>query len=281
MKIGCWYINDEGLCEFDDSYVGPIDIPVVATACSGMFAYKNIKEGCYLNDFDTSRIDNFNNMFRSCTIPEGFTFGPKFDTSFAKSMRRMFAEAKLPRDFKLGEKFSIPVGADCEEMFAEAIFAPGVVLPKEVTSKDSSVLKDAKYEDGTPYDANAAHTAAIASAFGAAADLDFSQEQFVADMFYAAWHSLQADPTKLDKSFLPYRPVGMTEDEALSVFIQRLEYVHGLVTKLQNGSGDFDADTYLMELFGPRYKDIPHASIEQCKTKEDCDDLYSRLYPML
>ena len=112
-----WNEVMDGIYTFDDAYVGPIDIPQGVINCDEMFAHCQIKEGCYLRNFDTHAVVSMARMFYDATIPKGFSLGDKFDTSNVERMQMMFADARVPDDFVLGDNFSIKSRCNITDMF--------------------------------------------------------------------------------------------------------------------------------------------------------------------
>ena len=115
---------------FNSSYVGPISLPKGCTNVNSLFQRCNIKEGCYLDDFDTSKVTNMSYMFAGCRIPKGFTLGDKFDTSNVTDMHEMFVGCDIPNDFTLGNKFDTSNVRYMGDMFAH------MTLPDDFTLGD-------------------------------------------------------------------------------------------------------------------------------------------------
>ena len=117
-----YYVRrQDGQIIFNDSYVGPIDFPEVKdeviTDLHGLFAGCNIKDGCYLHDFDTSQVTNMESMFERTILPKGFTLGANFNTGNVKTMKRMFSNTRMKEDFVLGHQFDTSKVANMELMF--------------------------------------------------------------------------------------------------------------------------------------------------------------------
>lgn len=112
-----YHISDNNYLRFNSDYVGPIDLPKGVKNLSGLFTKCNIKEGCYLREFDTSEVENMEGMFNECSIPEKFILGNNFNTSNVKNMRYMFCDAELPKDFVLGDKFNTSNVENMSHMF--------------------------------------------------------------------------------------------------------------------------------------------------------------------
>ena len=115
----CWTRILDGMYLFNDDYVGPIDLPDNVINCDDMFAHCNIKEGCYLRDFDTSNVVSMVRMFYGATIPKGFSLGDNFNTENVERMQMMFAEASVTNDFTLGDKFKIKSRCNIRDMFKD------------------------------------------------------------------------------------------------------------------------------------------------------------------
>ena len=81
-------VDSNGRYNYDDSYVGPIDIPMDVDSFDYLFANKVIRPGCYI---------------RHCP--------------HVKSARGMFSDAVLPKDFHLGEEFAASTLNDTSYMF--------------------------------------------------------------------------------------------------------------------------------------------------------------------
>ena len=88
--------DDEGAIRFDDSYVGPIDLPADVVDCSSMFAGCTLQEGCYLRHFDTSHVTVMNEMFANSILPKGFTLGSSFSMRKVMQLSDMFEGCLLP-----------------------------------------------------------------------------------------------------------------------------------------------------------------------------------------
>ena len=91
-----WIQDDDGAIRFDDSYVGPIDLPADVVDCSSMFAGCTLQEGCYLRHFDTSRVTAMNEMFAGSKLPKSFTLGSSFTVKGARQFTSMFDNCRLP-----------------------------------------------------------------------------------------------------------------------------------------------------------------------------------------
>lgn len=122
------WMRVNGEWRFNDKYVGPITLPEPwLTSCHRMFSMCDIKEGCYLKDFDTSIVEDMSEMFYHCRLPHGFALGDKFDTSAVRDMSAMFKECLMNDDFSLGNKFITDEVEDMSYMFDTC------QLPKEFT----------------------------------------------------------------------------------------------------------------------------------------------------
>ena len=91
-----WIQTDDGRLQFDEVYVGPIDLPEDVTDCTAMFAGCVLREGCYLRHFDTSRVTVMNEMFANSTLPKGFTLGSSFSMRKVMQLSDMFEGCLLP-----------------------------------------------------------------------------------------------------------------------------------------------------------------------------------------
>ena len=79
-----WYLDDEDRLRFNDSYVGPIDIPKgMVKSLDYAFFECDVQYGCYLRHFSTAGVDSMNFMFANCVLPVGFTFPQNFYTEGA------------------------------------------------------------------------------------------------------------------------------------------------------------------------------------------------------
>jgi len=116
---------------FKDNYVGPISLPKGCKDTRRLFEHCNIKEGCYLADFDTSDVDCMMGMFYKTKIPKGFTLGDRFDTSAVTHMNSMFYGATLPDNFSLGDKFNTSNVKRAGGMFYRATLPENFTLNNE------------------------------------------------------------------------------------------------------------------------------------------------------
>lgn len=124
-----WIRESNNQFRFRDSYVGPIDIPPQIRSCDYMFEGCDVKEGCYLRNFDTKWITSMHAMFKNASLPKGFSLGLEFDTTNVRDMTSMFESAKFPREFNLGSKFNTRNVLYCNRMFHESM------LPNSMLSK--------------------------------------------------------------------------------------------------------------------------------------------------
>lgn len=105
-----------GQLKFNDEYVGPIDLPEGVTNCSGMFANRDIQKGCYLRNFDTSKVTDMSRMFKNCKIPEGFNLNGGFTLDAATDLREMFKDCVVPSSFRVSMNVNVPEGATTDGM---------------------------------------------------------------------------------------------------------------------------------------------------------------------
>lgn len=132
-----YYHRDiENQLRFDDDYVGPIDFPEdrdnPVTSLCGLFARRELKKGCYLRNFDTSKVTGMSHMFWACKLPEGFTLGDKFDTSKVLHMCDMFSRCSMPQGFTLGNKFDTRSVVDMSRMFYKCSMPEGFTLDNKI-----------------------------------------------------------------------------------------------------------------------------------------------------
>ena len=98
--------------------------------------------GCWLEDFDTSDVEDMAEMFSHCKIPEGFSLGDRFDTSNVKDMSRMFAYCKIPKGFSLGDKFDTSNVKDMRDMFIFCKMSEGFSLGDKFNTSNVEFMND-------------------------------------------------------------------------------------------------------------------------------------------
>ena len=140
---------DRNYIQFDDNYVGPISFPKGCTDAAYMFLHREIKSGCYFDDFDTTGVEDMSYMFCGATLPDKFTLGNKFDTSSAKYMHHMFSQTTLPNSFTLGDKFNTTNAKRKDHMFEGATFTNGrkVQSINDVLTTSTVCCKSSRFND--------------------------------------------------------------------------------------------------------------------------------------
>lgn len=150
-----WKMNKDGTLEFDDSYVGPIELPQGVTSCRAMFAGKTLRPGCSLTDFDTSNVTDFEGMFKFCTLPADFKLPASFSTKSAKTMRQMFFGCHFSGEFSFTPQFIIPKFCDCSKMFEKVEFTNVFTFPdsfKPFEAKSTvEMFKDTVIPEGVTF----------------------------------------------------------------------------------------------------------------------------------
>ena len=125
---GPWY-RMNGEWRFNEKYVGPIPLPEPELqSCHRMFYQCDIREGCYLEDFDTSSVEDMSEMFYYCELPQGFTLGDSFNTAAVRDMSAMFEGCFMNDGFSLGDNFVTTNVEDMSYMFNNCRMPEGFTL---------------------------------------------------------------------------------------------------------------------------------------------------------
>ena len=229
-------VDCNGLLRFRAGYKGPIDLPKGVTSCRTMFANCDLTN-CYLRAFDTSLVTDMLRMFDNCKLPEGFMLGDKFDTSKVTVMTSMFCGCKLPEGFTLGDKFDTANVTDTSRMFECCKLPEGFTLGDKFDTSKVETMQEMFYGCTCP-------------------------ENFtLSSKFHVAKVEDMKDVFKYAK--LPSRCEGLVRPFAI-------------IEVLRDAAATFDCVEYLKTLFGEQFNDLPYASVANCETKADCDDLYNR-----
>ena len=121
------YSNGKKHLAIVDGYEGGVVLPKGVKSCRYMFSYLDLQD-CWLEDFDTSNVEDMSFMFYNCVMPEGFSLGDMFDTSNVKDMRGMFTECKFSESFSLGDKFDTSNVKNMRGMFLRCEMPEGFSL---------------------------------------------------------------------------------------------------------------------------------------------------------
>ena len=338
-----WKINKDGTLEFDDTYEGPIELPQGVTSCRAMFAGKTLRPGCYLKDFDTSNVTDFEGMFKFCTLPADFNLPANFVTKSAKTMRQMFFGCHFQGGFIITQQFTVPKFCDCSKMFEKVEFPDEFIFsdnfkPFEAKStvemfKDAVIPEGVTFGEGyTVFSPVTDRTDMFKGAklpFGISSTEDptaickclfdrVGTNSTTASMDKEKLDAVKADiNTSIAKRNVPdyaidcvdfiaeemrkYQQRGVevyVSDKFLSrvpvdvdkataaktvrdLFEEVLLDLNVICGRYAGGGREFNPVEYLKEKFGDKYDLVPSASVNNCETKEDCDDLYNRLSTML
>lgn len=144
-----YYVKNDEL-RFNQDYVGPISLPRGCTSTTSMFYKCKVKEGCYLEDFDTSNVTHMDGMFCLAQLPKGFTLGDKFITINVVTMNTMFAGASVPADFTLGDEFDTSNVRELREMFAYVKLPVGFTLGNKFNTKSVRAFNNMFYATEMP-----------------------------------------------------------------------------------------------------------------------------------
>ena len=359
-----WKIHKDGTLEFDDTYEGPIELPQGVTSCRAMFAGKVIKPGCFLHDFDTSNVTDFEGMFKFASIPADFNFPAEFTTKYAKTMRQMFLGCHFEGGFILTQQIVCPKFCDCSKMFEKVKFEHDFTFQDNFTPFDAGSVEDMFKDavitnevefgegfrtfspqcrrdgmfDGAKLPAGISNTSdpieiCKALSLGVVPGSSLTEEDkmkaldamkransIVADVDKAtlaevktaaadsikkrtvpAWaidcidsitkeareNNRRNVPITISPKFLENVADGVDNVTAIGIVRDLFaEMLYDLNSIYSNYSGEnagvvFDTIAYLKEKFGDKFSLVPSASVNNCESKEDCDDLYNRLSTML
>ena len=97
-----------------------LDLPDGITNTRNMFKDCTLPNGFILGDFDTSEVTDMSSMFENCSMPDNFTLGDGFDTSNVKDMSCMFNGCSIPENFVFNDKFVINDDCIIENMFEDS-----------------------------------------------------------------------------------------------------------------------------------------------------------------
>ena len=219
-----------------EDYKGPIDLPHGCVSCVSLFEGRDLT-GCSLRDFDTSTVVDMGGMFLGCKLPDSFALGDKFDTSRVTNMASMFRACELPKGFTLGDKFDTSNVINMASMFNGCTFPEGFTLGDKFDTSNVENMGHMFFECIFNED------------FILGSKFDTSKVTKMTSMFIKA---------KLPSGF-----------KGLVSFSE-------IIKTLKRGRGTFDCVGYLKGLFGAQYSYLPQASVINCETKEDCDELYRR-----
>ena len=105
-----------------NEYIGntTLDLPNGITNTRNMFKDCTLPNGFILGDFDTSEVTDMSGMFENCSMPDNFTLGDGFDTSNVKDMSCMFNGCSIPENFVFNDKFAINDDCIVENMFEDS-----------------------------------------------------------------------------------------------------------------------------------------------------------------
>ena len=229
-------ISRKGYLHLRHSYKGPIDLPHGCKSCRSLFVSRDLTE-CSFRDFDTSEVTDMGGMFLGCELPDGFTLGDKFDTSKVINMASMFRACELSKGFTLGDKFDTSKVISMSNMFNGCTFSEGFTLGDKFDTSNVENMDHMFFECDFNED------------FVLGSKFDTSKVTKMTSMFI--------------KAKLPSRFKGLVPFSEI-------------IRILKRGSDAFDCVEYLKGLFGAQYSYLPQASIINCETKEDCDELYRR-----
>ena len=278
--------DEEGYLHLRPGYRGYIDLPRGCTSCRAMFKDSNL-HGCYFRVFYTYDVTDMDSMFYGCEFPHHyFSLGECFNTSKVETMSNMFKECKLPKDFTLGGEFDTSNVMSMAGMFEKCTIQecptpddkfddipdtePRPVLPKQFALGDKFDTSSVKDMGRMFYDCS------LPTGFTFGAKFDTAQVTNMAYMFYSS---------RLPEGFTlgaKFDISGVTDMKSMFVSAtlpsccKGLSEVPDIVEALKGGAVTFDCVEYLKDLFCERYVDLPQASIANCETKEDCDELGRR-----
>ena len=105
-----------------NEYMGntTLDLPNGITNIRNMFKDCTLPDGFAFGDFDTSKVMDMSGMFENCSMSDGFTFGNGFDTRIVEDMSYMFNGCSVPEDFVFNDKFVINDDCIVENMFEDS-----------------------------------------------------------------------------------------------------------------------------------------------------------------
>jgi hypothetical protein len=105
-----------------NEYIGntTLDLPNGITNTRNMFKDCTLPDGFAFGDFDTSKVTDMSGMFENCSMSDGFTFGNGFDTRIVEDMSYMFNGCSVPDDFVFNDKFVINDNCIVDNMFEDS-----------------------------------------------------------------------------------------------------------------------------------------------------------------
>ena len=105
-----------------NEYIGntTLDLPDGIISTRNMFKDCTLPDGFTLGGFDTSKVTDMSGMFKNCSISDNFTLGEYFDTSNVENMSYMFNGCSVPEDFVFNDKFVINDDCNVENMFEDS-----------------------------------------------------------------------------------------------------------------------------------------------------------------
>lgn len=127
---------DHEYLHFKNSYVGPIDLPDGCTDCSYMFLNCNIKDGCYIRNFDTLNVSHKLGMFDGCRLPDKF-FPTETHSLFLQYQEEKEFEGKEVPKYRLVKDY--PINPDLSD---KRIFSSTERLFKKKAELDAKELNN-------------------------------------------------------------------------------------------------------------------------------------------
>jgi hypothetical protein len=105
-----------------NEYIGntTLDLPNGITNTRNMFKDCTLPDGFAFGDFDTSKVTDMSGMFENCSMLDIFTLGNGFNTRNVEDMSYMFNGCSVPDDFVFNDKFVINDNCIVDNMFEDS-----------------------------------------------------------------------------------------------------------------------------------------------------------------
>ena len=101
-------------------YNTTLDLPSGLTNTRNMFKRCTLPDGFTLRNFNTSKVTDMSGMFEKCSMSDNFTLGDGFDTRSVVDMSYMFYGCNAPDNFVFNDKFVINDDCIVKNMFEDS-----------------------------------------------------------------------------------------------------------------------------------------------------------------